>query len=176
MSQPCSSILRDFQAESKTLVKKMAEILDQCEGNFSQVQSLADFGQTVDRMMGAAQTLAAEPAVPNVRLSRVADCAAICKSVGYKASKIKDNETFYDICVALLQDATEVIEQLVEHLFDKDDIDMKTLFSQTLIDRLKWVSDQFGAEYSGTVDVHQGQETKMNQADIDELLKKLGLD
>ena len=176
MSQPDVSILKDFQAESKTLVKKMAEILDQCEGNFAQVQSLADFGQTVDRIMGAARTLAVDPAVPNVRISRVADCAAICKSVGYKASKIVGNETFYDICVALLQDATEVLEQLVDHLFDKNDIDMKTLFSQTLIDRLRWVSEQFGAEYSGTVDVHQGKATKMNQADIDELLKKLGLD
>lgn len=177
MSEPDASILKDFQAESKTLVEKMTEILDKCEGDFTQVQSLAEFGQTVDRIMGAASTLAgSDSSMPTARIQQIADCAAICKAVGYKASKIKGNETFYDICVALLQDATEVLEHLVDGLTAKGESDLKSLFSQTLVDRLKWASDQFGAEYSATLDLHSGKSTKMNQSDIDELLKKLGLD
>jgi hypothetical protein len=40
---------------------------------------------------------------------------------------------------------------------------------------LKWVSTQFAADVRATFALDK-QKTKMNQGDIDDLLKKLGLD
>jgi len=52
---------------------------------------------------------------------------------------------------------------------------VKELFSRTFLDRLKWVSTQFAADVRATFALDK-QKTKMNQGDIDDLLKKLGLD
>lgn len=166
-------ILKEFQDESKTLIAKMNEIIDKCEGDYSQVESLEDFGQTVDRIMGAAKSLALM-VPPDHLIHRIADYAAICKAVGYKSSQIKNNEQFYDICVALLADGTEVLEAMIDGLSEK--VELKELFTKTFLERLRWVSNEFGAEVKSTVDVNKGKKDKLTQNDIDELLKKLGID
>lgn len=170
-----SEILKEFQAESKVLIEQMTSILENCEGNFDQVKSLEDFGLNVDRIMGAAKSLGLAVEAPNHLIHKVADYSAICKAVGYKASQIKDNEQFYDICVALLLDGTEVLKEMVDAL-DDSKFEVKALFSTTFLERLRWVSAQFGAEYRSSVDVHKQSRTKLNQTEIDDLLKKLGLD
>ncbi len=175
MTSPDDPILKDFQDESKALIEKMISILDQCEGSFSQVKSLEEYGQTVDRIMGGATSLAMALATPSARVQQIGDYAGVCKAVGYKASQIKGNEQFYDICVALLQDATEVLEALVDNLFEQGEQNLKSVLNQPFIDRLKWVSDKFGAEYRASVDVNK-KSGPMDQAEIDDLLKKLGLD
>jgi len=170
------SILKDFQSESKALIQTLIQILEDCEGDFGKVKSLEKYGQTVDRIMGGAKSMqnALESASPFIQ--SVGDYAAVCKAVGYKASQIKDNEQFYDICVALLLDATEVLQDLVEHLFDEDQKSLKSFINQAFLERLKWVSNIFGAEYRASVQVQTEASPKMNQAEIDELIKKLGLD
>ena len=173
MDSADNSIYKDFQNESESLLKSMNEILENCESDFSQVKRLEEYGQSVDRIMGAAKSLAM--ADGSKVLGQVGDYAAFCKAVGYKASQIKDNEQFYGICVAFLMDATEVLENLIGNLETQKTKDMKEIFSKTFIDRLRWISSQFGDEYRATVDVHGGKQTKMNQNEIDELLKKLGL-
>jgi hypothetical protein len=177
MSSDDYQILKDFQAESKTLIEKMTEVLDRCEGDIQQVQGLEEYGQTVDRIIGGAKSLAMGPPYPLPMVNQIGDYAAICKAVGYKASQIRDNEAFYNICVALLQDATEVLADLVDHVFDREQKGMKTFINQAFIDRLKWVSEKFGSEYRATLDSRKtAQAQKMNQGEIDELMKKLGLD
>ena len=173
MESDDNSIYKDFQEESESLLVSMTEILEACEGDMSQVKRLEEFGQAVDRIMGAAKSLALVDG--NKIMGQIGDYSAFCKSVGYKASQIKDNEQFYGICVAFLMDATEVLENLIENLEAPTTKDMKEIFSKTFIDRLRWVSSQFGDEYRATLDVHGGKQTKMNQNEIDELLKKLGL-
>ncbi|PIS11545.1 MAG: hypothetical protein COT73_03390 [Bdellovibrio sp. CG10_big_fil_rev_8_21_14_0_10_47_8] len=169
-------ILEDFLSESKDLMGKMVSTLEACEGDFSQVKGLEDYGLNVDRIMGAAKSIAMMvPEDPNHLIHKVGDYAAVCKAVGYKASQIRDNVQFYDICVALLLDGTEVLEAMVDGLSNGRN-EIKGLFSQTFLERLRWVSSQFGEEYRASVDIHKGQKTKMNQDDIDDLLKKLGLD
>ncbi len=168
-------ILKDFLSESKDLISKMESILEQAEGDFSQVKSLEEYGLNVDRIMGAAKSLALMVTDENHLIHKVGDYSAICKAVGYKASQIKDNEQFYDICVALLLDGTEVLDQMIDGL-GTGKSDIKELFSTTFLERLKWVSAQFGAEYRASVDVNKTSKTKLDQSEIDDLLKKLGLD
>jgi hypothetical protein len=175
MSTNDNEILKEFQAESKVLIGQMTSILESCEGHFDQVKRLEDYGLNVDRIMGAAKSLGLAVEDPGHLIHKVADYSAICKAVGYKASQIKGNEQFYDICVALLLDGTEVLQEMVEALNDSK-FEIKELFSTTFLERLRWVSTQFGAEYRGSVDVHKQSRTRLNQVEIDDLLKKLGLD
>jgi chemotaxis protein histidine kinase CheA len=168
-----NEILEEFQNESKILIDKMNSILEEVEGDFNQVQSLEEYGNNVDRIMGAAKSLALM-AEPDHLIHKIADYAAICKAVGYKSSQIRDNEQFYDICVALLMDGTEVLQEMIDNL-SAGKSGIQELFSKTFLERLRWVSSVFKADVRASVDVNKGQK-KMSQSDIDDLLKKLGLD
>jgi hypothetical protein len=170
-----NEILKEFQIESKNLIEQMTRILESCEGNFSQVKRLEDYGQTVDRIMGGAKSLATVMDDPQHMIHKIGDYAALCKAVGYKASQIKDNPQFYDICVAFLLDATEMLTDMLGKNFETTK-NFKELFSKTFLDRLRWLSDQFGEEFKATLEIHKSKPQKMTQEEIDQLLKKLGLD
>ena len=171
MTATSNQILTDFQDESETLVKEILTLLEECEGNFSQVKRLEKFGQIVDRIMGGAKSLISESGSKAAILQRIADVSGLCKAVGYKSSQIKE-ESFYLAAVAILFDATETLRDLIACL--KTNAEPKP-FAGTLVERLRWISSKFGDEYSDSVDVHSGKKQKMNQDDIDELMKKMGL-
>jgi len=169
MSDLDKDILKDFVNESKRLIQDLVELLEAIEGDFSQVTQLEEFGQKVDRIMGAAQSLALL-VPPEHALHKVADCAALCKAVGYKAAHIKGNPQLYDVCVALLLDATEVLRKGLENIENETSEDLKTPFSATFVDRLRWVSQQLNAPELAV----QKNNKKMDQNEIDELIRKLG--
>lgn len=164
-------IVEDFVTESKNLIHQALELLEGIEGDFSQVKKLADYGNNVDRIMGGAKSLALM-APPNHALHIISDYAELCKAVGYKASQINDNPQFYDVCVALLLDATESLDTMLDRTDDNADIIKKDL-PQAFIDRVRWVSNQFSEGYRSSVDSTGSQ--KMDQSEIDALMKKLGL-
>lgn len=166
-------ILKEFQLESKNLIGKMNALLEKCEGDINQAKSLAEYGNNVDRIMGAAKSLALHVGTDHL-IHKIADYSAICKAVGYKTSHIKGNEQFYDICVALLMDGTEVLDIMIDEV-TSGKTGVKELFTQTFLERLRWVSSQFSADVRGSVDVGKSQE-KLSQGEIDDLLRKLGLD
>lgn len=162
------SILKDFIDESKSLILQSLEILEEVEQDPSQIKKLEVFGNNVDRIMGGAKNLAimVEPDHP---LYFISDYCALCKAVGYKSAQIKNNDGFLTICVALLLDATETLNDMVTKI-SQTDIKFKNLLTQTFLDRLNWVSSQFGKEVRETVGAKS-----LEQSEIDDLLKKLGL-
>lgn len=169
MSDIDSQILEEFLKESRDLIDPMITLLESIEGDFSQVKKLEDYGNHVDRIMGGAKSLALMTHADHA-LNLVSDYAALCKAVSYKASQIKDSAQFYDVCVALLLDATETLSSLLNKL----DVPASTLrkgLSNTFLERLQWVSQKFSEGTSATV----GSKSDLNQADIDSLMKKLGL-
>ncbi|KYG69823.1 hypothetical protein AZI85_16405 [Bdellovibrio bacteriovorus] len=165
-------IVEDFVGESKTLIEELIDLLESIEGDFSQVTKLADYGNNVDRIMGGAKSLAMM-VPPDHPLHMISDYAALCKAVGYKASQITDNEQFFDICVALLLDATETLESLIDNIFEEGKT-LREKIPQAFIERLRWVSNQFSEEYSMSVGTGT-KDKKLKQSEIDDLLKKLGL-
>lgn len=165
-------ILEDFIRESKKIIQESIVVLDKVEGNLVQAKNLKDYGNLVDRIMGGAKSVALGLA-PSHALNLVSDYAAVCKAVGYKASQISDNEQFFDVCVALLQDATETLDTLLGNV-DKSRDELRKSFSSTFIDRLSWVSKKFSSEYHGTVGVAAPENKTLVQSEIDELIKKLG--
>ncbi len=163
------SILDDFLQESLTLVEQCIELLETIESNPSEVERLGEFANLIDRVMGGAKSLALGLSEENA-LHLIGDYCAICKSVGYQSSRIQNNVQLYDIAVALLLDAVEMVRTLFQRL-DTSRSELKKLFTTTFLDRLKWMSVQFdeiekNRKYGGP---------KMQQNEIDELLKKLGL-
>ncbi|QDK39716.1 hypothetical protein [Bdellovibrio sp. NC01] len=166
-------IVEDFVSESKTLIEELIDLLESIEGDFSRVHELADYGNNVDRIMGGAKNLALM-ADGDHALHMISDYAALCKAVGYKASQIKNNEGFFDVCVALLLDATETLEVLLQHIHDPA-AKLRQTIPEAFIERLRWVSQQFSDEYSMSVGTGQTESKKMAQSEIDDLLKKLGL-
>lgn len=170
-------MLKDFQSESKILIEQMVALLEECEMDYGRVGKLEDYGQTVDRIMGGAKSLGMMIDNQDHLVHKIGDYSALCKAVGYKASQIVNNPQFYFICVALLMDATEILSDLVDKVTDEGVTNLREIVSQTLIDRVRWVSSQFSAEYRGSVDPTRGKTSaKMSQDQVDELLKKLGLD
>lgn len=165
-------IVEDFVTESKSLIEELIDLLESIEGDFSQIHKLAEYGNNVDRIMGGAKSLALM-VPPDHALHMISDYAALCKAVGYKASQIKDNEQFFAVCVALLLDATETLNMLLDSI-DKEGAVLRETIPQAFIDRLRWVSHQFTEAYSMSVGTGAAPQ-KMKQTEIDELLQKLGL-
>jgi chemotaxis protein histidine kinase CheA len=168
-------ILKDFQTESTDLVGQMMAILEDCEGDFQQVQSLEQVGQIVDRIMGGAKSVGLDIVDQNHFIHKIGDYSALCKAVSYKASQIKNNPSFYDTAVAFLLDATEILAQMIEKVEVGRADNFKEIFSQTFLHRLQWISDQFGKDVRSTVQDSKENKSKMSQNEIDELMKKLGL-
>lgn len=164
-------IVKDFVVESKSLIEEMMEILEKAEDDYSQVALLATYGNLVDRIMGGAQSLA-ELSRDEHAVHMIADYSALCKAVGYKTSQIEENESFYNVCVGLLFDATETLEFLVDNI-EKPPQRLRESITAAFIDRVRWVSHKFNEAYS--MSVGTGDANSMAQAEIDSLLKKLGL-
>ncbi|WP_413574641.1 hypothetical protein ACLVWU_10460 [Bdellovibrio sp. HCB290] len=162
-------------SESKTLIEDLIDLLEGIEGDFSQVQKLAEYGNGVDRIMGGAKSLAlSAPTDHAVHL--ISDYTALCKAVGYKASQIQDNQSLFDVCVATLLDGSETLSTLLDRI-DEPMANLKTTIPQAFIDRLRWVSGKFSDSVSASVDAQGAApaKQKLKQNEIDDLLKKLGL-
>lgn len=167
-----TEILNEFVVESKTIIKLSTVLLEKVEGEMVQAQKLKEYSNYVDRIMGGAKIIAVL-ASPSHPVNLVSDYAALCKAVGYKASQINNNEQFYDICVALLLDATENLEGLLDNL-DKSPEVLKATISSTFLDRLRWVSNKFSSEYRSSVGSGGFGGKGLEQNEIDDLMKKMG--
>jgi len=161
------SILDDFVTESLNLVDQCIELLETIESDPSEVEKLSEFANRIDRVMGGAKSLALSVPAEHA-LHLIGDYCAICKSVGYQGASIVNNDQLYNVTVALLLDAVEMVKTLFSKL-DTGREELKKIFSMTFLERLKWISAQFDE-----LDKKNGGD-KMKQNEIDELLKKLGI-
>ncbi|MBX2987351.1 MAG: hypothetical protein KF802_05580 [Bdellovibrionaceae bacterium] len=166
-------LLIEFQSESKNLVSQLLGILDHIEGDYSQYRRLEEFGQIIDRIMGAAKTLKQNGIDPQA-LDKIGAYAEVCKMVSYKASQVGNNAQLYTIVVALLMDATEMFEEMLNRIGERAGADVKTILSETFLDRLRWVSRQFDEGLRGSIGADNGSRN-LAQEQLDDLLKKLGL-
>lgn len=167
-----NEIISQFIQESKDLIDPLLGMLEDLEGTEPNPSQIADYGNKVDRVMGGAKNLALM--VPETHpIHTIGNYTALCKAVAYKASKIDNNDQLYRVSLAFLIDATEILVSIVEEL-EKDPNDFKLSFSETFIERLRWISNQFSNDISGTVTTKSASK-KMAQDDIDALMAKLGV-
>lgn len=172
-------IIEEFVTESQGLIDELKSLLEEADGNPSLAGHLEQYGQRVDRIMGSAQSLAqtfAEGWDGAPLLNQMGDYAAICKSVGYKASQIRDNEHFFNVCVAFLIDSTDLLEKLLLRIKKNEITTVGEILTKTLIDRLRWINEQFRENVRATVGSTSAEtNAKLSRNEIDDLLKKLGL-
>lgn len=161
-------ILKEFQDESKGYVSELMEILEYVEENIEENKKLEQFGQVVDRIMGAAKTL--EGAYEDESLKSISSYSELCKLIGYKASQLNQQDEFCAVVVAFLLDATEMLEELIDNVGSSEKIS-QTLTS-TFLSRLQMISTKFDSSLRGSVSAEGNAST---QAEIDELLKKMGI-
>lgn len=173
MSSQDSLILAEFQKESKNLLGQMMEILEACALGPGHALRLEEYGNLVDRIMGGAKSLEVGLSLQNPALKTVGAYAEVCKAVGYQTSQIENHPDFYDICIQLLLDATEVLEELIDRLSNLQASEANSLINQKILDRLRWVSGKFGEEARSIGG--GGRKPKLNQKNIDDLLRKLGV-
>lgn len=166
-------IVVEFKQESKDLIEQLHEILDEIEGEFSKRHRLDEFGQVVDRILERAKGLELEFDDPT-QVKKIGKYAELCKLVGFKASQIEDNEQFYDIVVALLMDATEMLEEITNSLATEDEKSVKQSLSKTFLERLQWVSKQFD-QNTAVSDETESVETEDGQDQVEALLKAMGV-
>lgn len=164
-------LLTEFQSEAKTLVGQLLAILEAIEGDYSQYKQLENYGQIVDRIMGTSKVLAGMvPELAKV-MGTIGNYGELCKAVSYKASQVANNEGLYTVVVALLLDATEMLNEMISNLANHQKLDMKEFLSKTFLDRLQWVEKQFDAGLRGTLT----SEGLGKQGSIADLLKALGV-
>lgn len=142
-------ILREFKDESKTLIRELLDILETVENDLSDYRRLDQFGQIVDRIMGAAKSLEAGMADPGI-VAEMGQCAELCKRIAYKGSQISDGD-FLQVIIAFLLDATEALGEMLEGIDDLSQKGLADKFSGTFFDRLQWISKQFDKNLRGTL-------------------------
>lgn len=175
MDDSLNEILDDFIKESKSLLEELLNILEKLEEDSSQVVKLEEYGQIADRMMGGAKNIAVNFAEKDLFFEKIIQFTELCKIVGYKASQINDNPQFFNVSVAFLLDATEMLDLMLTNFKKEKRILIKEYLSQTFLDRLKWLSEHFDKNTRSSVAVTNDQGEATTQEQIDEILKKLGI-
>jgi hypothetical protein len=183
-------ILEGFREETKGLLQELGDILEEVEEDLSKNQKLEDFGQRIDRIMGAAKTLNVD--FPHPVFNDVGAFAEVCKIVGYKASQLKNQPDFCNIVVAFLLDAVDVLNQIVDQLKPHNKTDINQLIPKTFLDRLRFIASKFDTSLRATLGSTASSEPKLDsqksstapsakedaaqtQNTIDDLLKQLGV-
>lgn len=178
-------LYQEFINESYQICLELNTVLEETEDSPDLYHNLEKYGQMVDRIMGGAKTIAESfssdfPA--DHLIHRVGDYSALCKSIGYKASQIRKNDYFFNVCVACLMDATNMLKKMLGHLQNKNQGHFNIKVTDTFMDQLRWINSQFKGNVRGSVastiannDPSGANVTKpLEQTDIDDLLKKIG--
>ena len=165
-------ILNDFYDESNGLIAELVELLESMESDFSQIERLKEYGNKIDRIMGAAKSIALM-AEPDHGLNLISDYTSLCKLVSYKAAEMKNNPKLYDVTVALLLDATEALKILIPQVNIPME-ELKKKISPNFIERVRWISGQFTKQVDAPKVSNSTGTNPLGQGDIDDLMKKLG--
>ena len=154
-------IVIGFCDEADALFDELQISLEILEDIPANTKELEKFGQIIDRIMGAAKSLA---------LNDIAIFCELGKIIGYKSSQIRDIPLI-EVVVAILFDTLDLLRKMVKSLRDGNDGLMKNLNTKAFTTRLNWLSAKFKDIDRASVAL----EGNMDQNSIDELMQSLGL-
>jgi len=124
-------IVMEFCAESDDLLEQLRDCLDNFEDDTSQSHYLEEFGQSVDRIMGAAQTL---------EMDDIGELCQMGKIIGYKASQ-SQKIALQEVTAGVLFDLCDFLEVLLVNIREGES--HSDLNYETFKDRLQWLADKF---------------------------------
>lgn len=158
-------ILIEFVSESRVLVNECSGILEAIEEDPSQYVRLEEYSNRIDRIMGAAQSIAMM-APGDHALPVIGDCAAMCKALGYRCMMSAPSTEMIETTVAFLLDATELVGGMLDRLDEGAD-GLRAEVKETLVERLRWISDLYAKMPAAAA--------RNGHQEIEVLLKKLGM-
>lgn len=123
-------IVREFCLETKTLLIELEPLLEDLELNPANFKALENFGQKVDRIMGAAKSL---------EFHQMGTISEYCKTISYKSAQSKNTELVI-IVVAFLFEAVEIINQMIENLEHNKSAELDPLTINPILSRLTFIS------------------------------------
>ncbi len=141
-------IVIDFCDECDALTNELEDCLDKFEDE-EEPQNLEQYGQIVDRMMGAAQTLG------------ITDLGQLCKMgkiIGYKSSQCEELE-LQNVSSGILFDLTDLLKALILEL--RDPTQKNNINVEAFLGRLKWLGEKLqhikrsSCSFEGDSDSHE---------------------
>jgi chemotaxis protein histidine kinase CheA len=159
-----SEIIEDFCKESETIYAELEAILDSYEDE-PDSQKLEEFGQIIDRIMGAAKSVDA------VQTGLYCDLG---KSISYKASQSMD-QALLDIVIAVLFDTVEILQVMNKNIEATKEEKVSGINLEAFGSRLRWLADKFKNIQRSSVAIAPDEKKLEDQKSIDQLLADLGL-
>ena len=106
-----SELIKDFEIDTHGLIGELETLLSDIEVDFEQKSRLNDFAQTIDTIMGSAQSLATF-GYEQEEIKKLGDFAELCKQIGYRGANVND-KNFYNVTIAFLWDSIESMKKLL---------------------------------------------------------------
>lgn len=160
-------IVENFCEESKGIFTELENILEEYEDEQGP-EKLERFGQTIDRVMGAAKSIDA---------AKMGSFCELGKTISYKASQ-SDDEQLLNIVVAILFDNLEILKKMNNKILKDKTENLENLNLDAFGTRLKWLADKFKDIERSSVKIDDNIESMgvaEDQKSIDDLLAELGL-
>jgi hypothetical protein len=139
-------------------------MLDDYEEN-QDSKKLEEFGQVIDRVMGAAKSVDAEKTGMYCELG---------KTISYKASQSMD-KALLDIVVAVLWDTVEILQIMNKNIETNKEEKVSGINLDAFGTRLRWLADKFKDIQRSSVAISTEGKQLESQKSIDDLLADLGL-
>lgn len=170
MSDLDQELLADFLRESFKIVDECETLLEDIESDSSQASRLAEFSNKIDRIMGAAKSLAMLTEADHP-LHIIGDVTALCKALGERGSH-GGADPLFTTTVAFLLDAVEITRSLLEAAGEPDASSAGAAeLKNALVGRVSWIAEIYRGLPKGMLDE---KSDKLGQNEIDALMKKLG--
>ena len=159
-----AEIIEDFCKESEAIYNELEELLDDYE-DWHDPKKLEEFGQIIDRVMGAAKSVDAHQTGVYCELG---------KTISYKASQSMD-KALLDIVLAVLFDTVEILQTMNKNIMSKKEESVSGINLEAFASRLRWLADKFKNIQRSSVAIGAEEKQLTDQASIDDLLANLGL-
>lgn len=159
-----AEIIEDFCKESEAIYNDLEGMLEDYEDS-QDSKKLEEFGQVIDRVMGAAKSVDADQTGLYCDLG---------KTISYKASQSMD-KALLDIVVAVLFDTVEIL-QVMNKTIASDKVEkVSGINLEAFGTRLRWLADKFKDIQRSSVSIGTDDTKLDGQKSIDDLLADLGL-
>ena len=159
-------IVDDFCEESTMFLSELRDLVVFLEENPVDSERMEQFGQIIDRIMGAAKSIGAD---------EIGLFCDLGKNISYKASQVSE-KPLLDVVVAVLADTVEMLTLMITELKTGNKASLKNINTKVFGTRLKWLSEKFKhISRASCATIEGGKELDLSQDSIDDLLTSLGL-
>ncbi len=159
-----AEVVDDFCGESEAIYEQLEEILENYEEE-PDSKKLEEFGQVIDRVMGAAKSIEA---------TQTGLYSELGKTISYKASQSMD-KALLDIVVAVLFDTVEILQIMNKNIREEKKETIPGFNIEAFATRLRWLADKFKDIQRSSVAIGAEEKQLADQKSIDDLLADLGL-